>query len=86
MLKCVAWLCMTLAVCSALAFAVHYHSNPTDEATCAVCIAAHSASPNTTFTLPSATCVAERALRVEPLSAEQLLTVFALSIRPPPNF
>ena len=82
--KKVAVLCLLLTFWSALAFAAHQHSSATEAANCAVCIAAHSASPQATFTLLSATFVAVSAFRAEPVSAKQRLIAFALSVRPPP--
>jgi hypothetical protein len=71
---------------SALAFAAHHHSNPTEAAKCTVCIAAHSASPKATTTLPRVLFVSVSTFFLpEPISTKQRLIVFALSVRPPPS-
>jgi len=84
-LKSVALLCLVLTFGSALAFAAHHHSNPTEAAKCRVCVAAHSASPQITSTPRPATFIAVFAFRAEPVSAKQRLVAFALSVRPPPE-
>jgi hypothetical protein len=83
--KSIALLCLLLAFWSAISFAAHQHSNATEAANCTVCIAAHSASPKTTTTLPKVMFVPVSSLRPEPVSAkQQRLIAFALSVRPPP--
>jgi hypothetical protein len=83
--KCIACLCVVLTFWSAVAFAMHQHSNTTESATCTVCIAAHSASPKTTVTLPTVMFVPVSTFRPDPVSAKQHLTVFVLCVRPPPT-
>jgi len=83
--KRIACLCLLLTLWSAIAFAVHQHSNATEAAKCTVCIAAHSASPKVASRLPHATFVAVFTFRAEPISAKQRLVAFALSVRPPPS-
>jgi hypothetical protein len=86
MSKRVAWLCLALTLGSLVAFATHNHSRLDDSATCTVCVAAHSASPVTTSSLPNAVFVPGRVVLVpEPVSAKQRLIVFALAVRPPPE-
>jgi hypothetical protein len=83
--KRIACLCVLLTFWSAIAFAAHQHSNATESATCGVCIAAHSASPKTTTTLPRVLFVSVSTFLPEPISAKQRLIVFALCVRPPPS-
>ena len=83
--KRIAWLCILLTFWSAVAFAAHQHSNATESATCTVCIAAHSASPQAHTILPRLMLVSVSTFRPEPVSAKQHLIVFALCVRPPPN-
>jgi hypothetical protein len=84
--KRIACLCVLLTFWAAIAFASHQHSNETESATCTVCIAAHSASPQTSTILPNAAFVPVFTFEPEPLSAkQQRLTPFALSVRPPPT-
>ena len=83
--KSIASLCLLLAFWSAIEFAAHQHSNATESAKCAVCIAAHSASPKTTTALPKVSFVAVSTFLPEPISVKQRLIVFALCVRPPPS-
>ena len=83
--KRIACLCVLLTIWSAVAFAAHHHSSAADSTTCTVCIAAHSASPKTTTTLPRVMFVTVSTFRPEPVSARQLLTIFVLCVRPPPE-
>ena len=85
MSKRIACLCLLLTVWSAVAFAAHQHSTATESATCTVCIAAHSASPKTTTTLPRVMFLPVDTFRPEPVSAKQRLTIFVLCVRPPPS-
>jgi len=82
--KCVALLCLVLTFWSAVAFAAHHHSNATESAKCAVCVAAHSATPKATANLLKATFAPVSTFRPEPVSAKQHFVAFALSVRPPP--
>jgi hypothetical protein len=82
--KHIAWLCLLLTFWSVLAFAAHHHSNARESATCTLCAAAHSASPEATSILPDATFIPVSTFRSEPVSARQRLVAFALSVRPPP--
>ena len=83
--KRIACLCVLLTFWSALAFAAHQHSSDTETSTCTVCVAAHSASPQTATTLPRVMFVSVSTFLPEPVSAKQRLTVFLLCVRPPPG-
>ncbi len=83
--KRIACLCLLLTFWSAIAFAVHQHSNATEAVKCTVCIAAHSASPKATSALLRARFVAVSTFRAEPVAAKQCLIAFALCVRPPPS-
>jgi hypothetical protein len=84
-MKPVAWLCLLLTLVSAYGFAAHHHSSSLDEAQCAVCVVAHSASPAASCKLPSTTVVlVQFVVQPEPRSAKQRLIPFALTVRPPP--
>lgn len=84
--KSIALLCLVLTFWSAMAFAVHQHSDATEATKCTVCVAAHSASPQTPSIVVQATFVAVVTFRAEPVSAQQRLVFFALTVRPPPSF
>jgi hypothetical protein len=81
----IACLCVLLTFWSALAFATHQHWGATESSTCTVCIAAHSASPQTATILPSVMFVSVATVCPEPVSAKQRLTIFVLCVRPPPS-
>ena len=83
--KSIALLCLVLTFWSAIAFAVHQHSDATEAAKCTVCVAAHSASPKTPSIVVHTTFVAVATFRAEPVSAKQRLVAFALTVRPPPE-
>jgi hypothetical protein len=83
--KPIAWLCLVLIFVSAYGFAAHQHSSSLDEAQCAVCVVAHSASAVATYELPRTSLVlVSLQLPAEPLPAKQRLVPFALTVRPPP--
>lgn len=82
--KRVALLCLMLALLSAWAIVAHHHSNSTEAVKCTVCVAAHSASPKTVSTIPTAGFVPISNFEPEPVAAKHRLVVFALSVRPPP--
>jgi hypothetical protein len=83
--KRIAMLCLLLTLWSAVAFAVHQHSSAAEAAKCTICIAAHSASPKVTTTLPKVLFVSASTFLPEPISAKQRVIAFALWVRPPPS-
>jgi hypothetical protein len=82
--KRVAWLSLLLTLWSALAFAMHHHSNADESASCQVCIAAHSATPVTASPAPKPVFRRLVAFRPQTAVAKQRLIAFALCVRPPP--
>ncbi|MGC1648668.1 MAG: hypothetical protein WA741_22855, partial [Candidatus Sulfotelmatobacter sp.] len=68
--KRIAYLCVLLTFWSALAFALHHHSSATEGATCTVCVAAHSASPEVPFALAHTTSVVVPTFLPQTLSAK----------------
>ena len=83
--KSIALMCLLLTLLSAVAFVAHHHSSAAEAAKCTVCVAAHSASPKTTSTLPNTAFVPIATFRPKPVSAKQRLVAFALCVRPPPS-
>jgi len=83
--KYVALIAILLTLSSAVAIAVHHHSNSTDTVNCAVCVAAHSASPQSIPAIAPVEFPAVSLQLSKPLSAKQRLVAFALSVRPPPQ-
>jgi hypothetical protein len=84
--KRIAWLCLWLMLWSAIAFAVHQHSDGDESAKCSVCVAALSAAPTAPAIMPRAALLAVSTVRTEPVvAAKQRLIAFALTVRPPPE-
>jgi len=84
--KWIVSLCLLLTLWSAVAVAVHHHSDADEAVRCTVCVAAHSAPPQLPALLPRVTFITVSTLRAEPvLSPRHRLIAFALSVRPPPE-
>ena len=83
--KQIGWLCLLLTLLSAYGFATHKHFRSSDEAQCAVCIVAHSASPKATSAPLKVRFVAVSTFRAEPVETKRCLIAFPLSVRPPPS-
>jgi hypothetical protein len=84
--KRIAVLCLMLMLWSAIAFAVHHHSDGDESARCSVCIAALSSAPTVPALPTPAIFLAVAAVRTEPVAAaKQRLIAFALTVRPPPE-
>jgi len=82
--KLAAFLCMLLTVWSAAAVVTHHHSNSTESQTCAVCVVARAAAATATASSPKPVFLFLSTVRLEPIAAKYRLSVFALSVRPPP--
>ena len=84
--KTTAFFCFVLTLWTSFAFITHHHSGTINEAKCASCIAAHSASPAPATTqLSHVAFVVLSVFRTESVSAKQRLIAFAISNRPPPT-
>lgn len=83
--KRIAWVCLLLALWSALAFAAHDHASSIEAAKCTVCIAAHSAAPTVTHGSSTARFVSVATVRARAISVQYRIIPFALSVRPPPE-
>ncbi len=81
----IGWLCVLLTLWLAVASVAHHHSNPDRASTCAVCVAAHSTTKSTHFTLPATTSFLVATVVLPTPSARQRLLAFALTVRPPPE-
>lgn len=81
--KKVTLLCLLLILFSAVASAVHHHSEGT-EAKCTVCMTAHSAVPRIAAAPLRVSFTSAFIVQAEPVSAKQHVVAFALSVRPPP--
>lgn len=82
--KKAALVCLLLTLWSAWIFVAHHHTSDLDAAQCDVCMAARSAVPQASATLLTTTFVVFSTVRVEPVSIQQRVAIFALSVRPPP--
>ena len=84
--KWVAFLCLLLILCSAVAVVTHHHSDACESVKCTICVAAHSASPTLPVLSLRTTFLALATFRAEPVvSTKQRLIAFALTVRPPPQ-
>lgn len=79
-----AWLCLSLMLWTAAAESTHCHPSRTDTASCAVCLAAHTANPapNSTDSTPAFTAVG--VLDEEAVVLTARLEFSDLDIRGPP--
>jgi len=82
--KVVACLCLVLALWSAVAVVAHHHSNSSHSLKCPVCVAARTAAAATIASKPQPIFVRLSSVALQTHSAKYRLTVFALSVRPPP--
>ena len=82
--KTIASLCLMLTVLSAMAVVTHHHSNSSESLTCPVCVAARASAVTTTASSPRPVFHFLSAVRREPILTKYRLSVFALSVRPPP--
>jgi hypothetical protein len=84
--KAGALLCLLLTVWLAVAVVAHHHPANTESATCPVCMAARAPAVIPTIVSgPQPIFVALSTVPLQPRPAECRLTVFALSVRPPPE-
>jgi hypothetical protein len=82
--KSVVWLCVALILSSALAVALHHHSNANDAVKCAACVAAHSACPQNVAIVSSFTLLRIISNETKVAFGKQHFLPFALFMRPPP--
>jgi len=82
--KGVAWFCVALMLFSALAVALHHHSNANEAVKCAACVAAHSACPQTVAIVSTFTLLRITRAETKVAFGKQHFLPFALFMRPPP--
>ncbi|MFY9905548.1 MAG: hypothetical protein WAK62_10410 [Terriglobales bacterium] len=82
--KRIAWLSLLLTLWSAMAFAMHHHTDAGESASCQVCIAAHSTAPVVASPTPKPVLRRLVAFRLQTSVAKQRLIPFTLCVRPPP--
>jgi hypothetical protein len=84
--KSIAWLCLLLTLWSAGAVVAHHHEDGAESTKCSVCVAALSTTPAAQTVLPRTHFVAVSFVVAIPVAAtKQRLSVFALTVRPPPQ-
>jgi len=79
-----AWLCLSLMLWTIAAESTHNHPNPTDSASCLICVAAHSASPASESADATPVFIAVGLWRDEAVAAPGRLDSSDLDIRGPP--
>jgi hypothetical protein len=82
--KAIASLCLLLTLLSAMAVVTHHHSNSAESQTCPVCVVARAPAATVTASSPKPIFLFLSTVRLEPIAAKYRLSVFALSVRPPP--
>ena len=83
-LRCSAWLCLSLMLWTVAAESRHYHPSQIDAASCSVCIAAHSAAPPRASDAGQPFFAAIDRLQEKDVIAKLRLDAFELVIRGPP--
>ena len=78
------WLCLSLLLWTVAEESTHNHPNRSDAASCAVCLAAHTASPAPRSADSTPAFAAVDTLQEEPVVANARLEFSDLDIRGPP--
>ena len=81
--KLTACLCLLLTLLSAVAVVTHQHANG-ESPTCSLCLVARTPAAIATASTPKPVFLFLSTLQLEPITAQYRLSVFALSVRPPP--
>jgi hypothetical protein len=80
-----AWFCLSLMLWTAAAESAHTHPNPTDAATCNICVVAHSASPAVSIAHDAPVFVAIDFFQEESILPKARIDFSDLGIRGPPE-
>ena len=83
-LRSCAWLCLSLLLWTVAAESTHNHPNQSENATCTICLAAHTASPAPTSTDATPVFAAIGIAQEETVVAKARLDFSDLGIRGPP--
>jgi hypothetical protein len=81
--KVTACLCLLLTLLSAIAVVAHHHASG-ESSTCSLCLVARTPAAIATASTPKPVFHFLSTLKLEPIFAQYRLSVFALSVRPPP--
>ena len=79
-----AWVCLSLMIWTVAAESTHTHPNPTDSASCLICVVAHSASPATISGNAAPVFAAIGTLTEQTIQAKARLGFSDAGIRGPP--
>jgi len=79
-----AWLCLSLLLWTVGAESTHYHPSQSENASCSICMVAHSASPAIISSQAAPVFAAVGLLREEAVVAKARLYFSELGIRGPP--
>lgn len=82
--RCLAWLCLSLLLWTVAAESTHNHSTQSENASCSICLAAHTASPAVSFIQTSPVFVAVGLLQEENVIAKARFDFSEAGIRGPP--
>jgi hypothetical protein len=83
-IRSAAWLCLSLMLWMAALESAHNHPNQTEAASCAICIAAHCASPTLISAHSTPAFVTVGVLHEEAIVASARIESSDLDIRGPP--
>jgi hypothetical protein len=79
------WFCLSLMLWTAALESTHTHPNPTEAATCNVCVVAHSASPAVSIAHEAPVFVAVGVFQEESVVSTPRIATSDLGIRGPPE-
>lgn len=83
-LRWTAWVCLSLMFWTVAVESTHNHPSPTEAASCAICLAAHTASPAVSTSQSTPIFVAVDLLREEDVIAKARFDTSDRGIRGPP--
>ncbi|MGA8762939.1 MAG: hypothetical protein WB562_08755 [Candidatus Sulfotelmatobacter sp.] len=78
------WLCLSLMLWTAVAESTHNHPNKTENASCSICVVAHSTAPTPSSNQARPVFAAVGVLQEEEVIANARLNLFELGSRGPP--
>ncbi len=78
------WLCLSLMLWTAVVESTHNHPNKGEDASCSICVAAHTTTPAASCSHARPVFAAVGVLQEEEVIAKARLSVFELGIRGPP--
>ncbi len=78
------WLCLSLMFWAAVAESAHNHPNKTQNASCSICVVAHSTTPTASSNQDRPMFTAIGRLQNEEVVANRRFAVLELDIRGPP--